>query len=353
MSEMAKKARADMRAKARRLTSADPHQKVDASDWTPPEALNAGRKIYDQSKAKSATAKVYKHGGKIQGDRGPRRLDKMPRGGFKHGGATHLSEKHREKMPSKDFAFAGKGKGPKGKGAGAYPIEDKGHAESALARGKANLSPAKDAELKNKIKHKFPDMKVAKARGGEIRSGNRHVGGDGFYEGTRPTGGRIARARGGALNAPRYGLDKDGFKEEYGEGSPVKKIPKNFVNEGRKIIDSIKEAPREGRASGGRTKKGKTNIIINVGQQGPGNLPPMPPPAAVTPPPAAMMPPKPPMPPPGPPGGPGGPPIPPGGPGASLPPAMGRKRGGMVRMKAGAGSGLGRLEKKRAYGEHM
>lgn len=41
MSDMAKEARAAMKSKAKRLGTTDPHQKVDASSWTPPEPLNA------------------------------------------------------------------------------------------------------------------------------------------------------------------------------------------------------------------------------------------------------------------------------------------------------------------------
>ena len=44
MSEMAKAARAAMKAKAKRLGSGEPHEKVDASSWSPPEMLNAGAK---------------------------------------------------------------------------------------------------------------------------------------------------------------------------------------------------------------------------------------------------------------------------------------------------------------------
>lgn len=89
-------------------------------------------------------------------------------------------------------------------------------------------------------------------------------------------------------------------------------------------------------ARGGRTKKGKgnTNINIIIAGKDKEEAPPMPMP-------------RPPMaPPPGlePPGGPAGAPPMPGSP----MPAM--KRGGKVPMKAGAETGQGRLEKKRAYG---
>ncbi len=89
--------------------------------------------------------------------------------------------------------------------------------------------------------------------------------------------------------------------------------------------------------NGGRVKATTVNVI--VAPQGGGDQPPPPP----------MMPPAPPPPmmkPPGPP--PGGPPEMPGM-GGGAPPMM-RARGGRVPMDAGAGGGLGRLEKVKEYG---
>lgn len=385
MSDLAKRARAENRAKARRLTEGGSSDKVDASDFTPAEPLNAGRKIYDKSKLRNATAKIYKLGGKVQGDRGPRRRDKAARkadGGvpasrfneqpvarsvFMNRGGK-LDAKERRHLPSKDFALPGKGEGPKGKGSGSYPIEDKGHAKAALARSKANASPAEQKVIREKVHRKYPDMEIAKRRGGSIRTGNKSYDGN-YTGGTRPTGGRIAKAGGGEAdegyfsNAPSTAPDRaiiralkeHGHGHEYingvlhavdGDGN-IKPIG----NSVKKLRDWLgyKGGGRARRASGGRTKKGKTNIIINIGAQ-PGGAPPMPPPSQVTRPPVPLPPP--PMPAGGPPGGPGGPPIPPASmapPGAPMP----RKRGGFVRMKAGAGSGLGRLEKAKAYGEHI
>lgn len=255
MSEMAKKARSDMRAKIKRLM-VDPKGRVDASGWEPPEALMAGRKVYDKAKERSATTKIYKHGGRIQGDRGPRRRDKITRGHKADGGvpATRFNE---------------------------GPIE---HSNFMNRGGKTGCEHM--------------------AKGGKTRTGNH--GGDGYYEGTRPTGGRIARAHGGRA-------------------------------------------------------KGKTNIVINIGEKGGQPMPPMPPIQAPTRPP--MMPPGPPPGMAGPPGGPGGPPMPPPSMAGGPPPGMmPRKRGGRtmkpkqgvdVHMSAGAGGGLGRLEKARRYGAHQ
>jgi len=68
------------RSKAKRLTEADPHTKVDSSTWTPPEAENAGVK----TGARPLVKRLYKKGGKVVG---------------KHEGKD--SHKHGGRMPRK------------------------------------------------------------------------------------------------------------------------------------------------------------------------------------------------------------------------------------------------------------
>jgi len=100
-------------------------------------------------------------------------------------------------------------------------------------------------------------------------------------------------------------------------------------------------AGRLARKGGGRTKnKGKTNVNIIITQPGGMGGPPMPPPGAMPPP-----------------GGPVGlhqgapPPTPMGPPAGGPPPMMARKSGGRTYpIDSGAGGGLGRLEKAKAYG---
>lgn len=79
MSEMAKQARQAMKAKAGRLTSADPHQKVDSSTWTPPEALNTEVK----TGLRPISRRAFKKGGKVIGAKPKANLGKSTRGGNK------------------------------------------------------------------------------------------------------------------------------------------------------------------------------------------------------------------------------------------------------------------------------
>lgn len=79
MSEIAKKARAAMKAKANRLGSSRPLEKVDSSTFTPPELLNADVK----TGLRPVSRRAFKSGGKVSGNAAPKRADRAPRAGNK------------------------------------------------------------------------------------------------------------------------------------------------------------------------------------------------------------------------------------------------------------------------------
>ncbi len=85
MSDMAKQARAAMKAKAKSLTTADPHQKVDSSTWSPPEALNTTAK----TGMRPISRRAFKAGGKVEGEKAKCNMGRAPR---KSGGSTEAKE---------------------------------------------------------------------------------------------------------------------------------------------------------------------------------------------------------------------------------------------------------------------
>ncbi|MDE2098557.1 MAG: hypothetical protein KGL39_14985 [Patescibacteria group bacterium] len=65
-----------------------------------------------------------------------------------------LTVKKRKSLPGKDFA------GPDR----SYPINDANHARNALARVSEYGTPAEKAEVRAKVKKKFPHIKVTRKK---------------------------------------------------------------------------------------------------------------------------------------------------------------------------------------------
>lgn len=157
-------------------------------------------------------------------------------------------------------------------------------------------------------------------------------------------------------------LLKDGGHAGHSDVAADKKLISKMISAHEKTEHGVEGKAKGGRvdkyARGGRTKKSsKAGTHVNIAVVAPHGRHPA----------DGALPGGPPLPPPGgpglppglPPGGPpmGGPPgLPPGGP-PMPPPGMGprppgmMKRGGRVKMKGGAETGQGRLDKIKAYGK--
>ena len=77
MSDMAKQARAAMKAKAQRLTADRPLERVDSSTFTPPEMLMADVK----TGMRPISRRAYKSGGKVEGGKAAANMGKSVRTG--------------------------------------------------------------------------------------------------------------------------------------------------------------------------------------------------------------------------------------------------------------------------------
>lgn len=305
MSAMSEKARSAAKAKVSRLTT-DPHQKVDASSWTPPEAQNGNA----QTGMRVLSRRAFKRGGKVHGELTEARADRKPR---KAGGALtadslinrDVKSANEEREGTKHIGglkrgghLARGGRAHKDMGGLALPAWSAPVARAAGGRTGKMIGGGMCGAPAAGPTQMTPPRMMMRAKGGRVHGKDCTC--------AKCSGGRVGKAKGGGIN--------DGTRPEGG---------------------------RLARAKGGAAKKGM-NVNIIIAPAG-GAKPPMP------------------MPPPG--AGPvgmhqGAPPpmMPPGagapmGPPAGMPPPQMRKRGGRAYpIESGAGGGLGRLEKIRAYG---
>jgi len=409
MSEMSKAARAAMKKKADKLTTADPSQKVDSSTWSPPEPLNTEAK----TGMRPVSRRAYKKGGKVEGESAPVRADRSPRkaGGRSEAVAFANAKINRNQKEANEEREGVKQVGGFAKGgmpASPAPKKDFS-AKNAAFESKVRDMSSKIQSLKNRGVN--PDENFANQSQKNVRQ-------EYMNEGKFKKGGRTKKNFGGplmqpggmmsanpemggvapdqsnmAMRDPREDMvGKSRFNFIGASGNPrlkhggkaekhddakqdmalIKKMVKPAARKARKEGGGVFTGPgypgkvpgvvpggRTARASGGKAGKGKTNvnIIIATGQHGqgegagmmpPGGMPPKPPggmPIAVPPPPNPAA---------------GAPaptimpmpmPMPMAPPqSAGGPPPMGRKAGGRTfrsykDMKAGAGSGEGRSEK--------
>jgi len=343
--------------------------KVDSSDWTPDEKLDADVK----TGMRPISRRAFKTGGKVDGEEAKGNLSRAPRGGFKETvGLANTNQKDaNEERDGKKHVGGFKKGGRIGKdNGGATDQYGKMITQSDLDRHASSTEQTAPSKLAPKT-----SIRPMTRTGMETQ---RML--DAEKDGMK-RGGKAEKFEGSAkdemqdkkLASKRDMSMKDWEKSEADTKHDKQQSMKGLKSGGKADHDHDDGCTckacggRMGRATGGRAK-GKTNIVINVmphsgSKPAAGIQPPMPP-VGGPPPMGGGMPPPPMHMPPGlgaalagaagagpmpPPGGPGAGPMPPP-PG----PMMARKDGGKVypKMKFGAGSGKGRLEKIDKYGKN-
>lgn len=205
MSETSKTARAASRAKAERLVRSDPTARVDASGYRPDGALNADVK----TGLRPISRRQYRHGGGVSGEAEAPRADRKPRksGGRALTADSLINRNVRDANEDRDGlkfdgGFRKGGRAHKLVGGALTPAQRLGLQRRAGAAavkpmprpfvratgGKVHDDEAQDRKL-------IHDMgcKCGKCSGGRV---GKKAGGA-INDGTRPTGGRLARKSGG------------------------------------------------------------------------------------------------------------------------------------------------------------
>jgi len=401
MSELAKKAREERAAKAKRYSRTHDEGKVDASDFKQAEPLEAEAK----TGLRPISRRQFKRGGKVEGEHAHHHAGRKPR---KSGGKALTADSllNRDMKEANEGRAGTKHVGGMKRGGKAMKhddvAEDKKLIKSIVKRGAIKPGMAKGGLIfKKKDREECPECggwghqvhdpdeegkilpcyhcgatgsvkvmpqggsrrSIQKRERADLASAEQDRRGKAEYE-RRPQERRHASPD--SYDEPLPGEISSRFKKggsvhpkgckcvKCCSGGMVKKKGGGSVTDGT-LEGTRPTGGRKARKHGGRAKKTNINIVIapHGGHQAPaGGMMPPPPPAGglhqgMAPgmppgmPPGGMRPPMPASPPPG-----GAPPM------GAPPGLMGRKRGGRVHypIKDGSGGGKGRLEKVKAYG---
>lgn len=328
MSEMAKSARAAMKAKAARMGGkGEPKTKVDASSWTPPEMMNTGMKVG----MRPLTRRAFRKGGKViekcEGGPAAMRADRKQR---KAGGRSLVTDLINRNDKKANKAREGGDAHVGGYAKGGDVEQDKKLVKKAFRQHDKNMHGGKSEEIKLKkggrtekqiggpsgkaipgdaptrgyapgksSTDNYEDMPSTPPKYGSIgeliekKGLAKKNGGGTYFGGTRPTGGRMAKASGGRSDddegyfseAPATASDRHmiralkehGLKHSYKNGvlhaiSEVRNKDGGWEEEEEPIGNSVKKLRDVlGYEKGGRVErkaggrtKGKTNIVISI-----------------------------------------------------------------------------------------
>lgn len=234
MYELAKKARSGMKSKAERLAG-EKDRKVDSSDWSPAEPLNADVK----TGMRPVSRRAYKAGGKVDGCAAPMRADRKARkagGRVEKNGEQPMVDRYvnRDLKKANEYRDGKKhvgglkngGRAKKADG-GSMTMEEMIKKNPAPAKKAVPLPPRRPENLTpaapNKIK---PDMK--KYLPGDVITGPPKE--------VRKDGGRAKKADGGPMvQDPRLGIVRPKVME-FGQNV---------------VVPGLKNGGRAAKASGG------------------------------------------------------------------------------------------------------
>jgi hypothetical protein len=306
MSAMAQRARDRAKSKVARITRATSGA-IDASGWTEPKDMHAD----SQTGPKPISRRQFKRGGKVEGSRGIMHAGRKPRasGGVTKTDGSLISTDVKQAAGRADDKHVGGmkkgGRVHKDMGGLALPA-----AFTPVARkegGKVHADAAQDKKLIHAM-----GCKCAKC-----------------------SGGRVAKMVGGPM------MGRPNVRSPMPMNRPMMRAKGGSVTDGT-LEGTRPVGGRMARAKGGRARKGmNVNIIIAPPGGAAAARPPMPmpPPGG----PVGLHQAPPPMPAPG-----AAPPM--GPPGGGMSPLVRKSGGRAYPIESGAGGGLGRLEKARAYG---
>ena len=308
MSDIAKKARAAMKAKAGRLGSSRPLEKVDSSTWTPPELLNADVK----TGLRPISRRAFKSGGKVSGNAASQRADRAPRSGNKpatadsiinrnvkdaneeRDGIKHIGgmkkggrAKHATKGAVRDYSYTGKDTVKED------PIPTPPRRPSSLPGQKVQPSDLYDADQLERAERGYKKGgRAKKMNGGPMEGARRMMDRAAEVGGVPSSTMNFTGVEKGSLSPMRATGLKTGGKAKHEDVAADKALIKKMVKPGARTgkmgggtlgmmgglipmaLNSLggEDEEKDKKKSGGRTKKKEGGFLRTLGDRVAGDL---------------------------------------------------------------------------------